>query len=522
MLARALSLRAADGRLGARGAALLLALAAFAYRPLVWSALELPTSARLEGWLFRPSQLPMPLVLALAAWLLARRRARLLALPARRAPLGAALLAALGASLFAWAQLTRAADLLLPSLSAHLLAAAAAVRGLAGCRAWALPALVLPFGAQIPAPLQDEIVWRLQLATTSAAAWLVESLGGELARGGVMLRTGAHSFQVIDSCSGLNGIEILGLIALIVRELFAISGWRTWLLLSLAPALGFALNAVRIAYVATSPNPEALAGLQGDHTPQGLALLIAGTLILYGVGWLLVRGGRAGGQRARSASSADALPRGVWRLAAGWLALLALVSASLPPFELATEPPLAATAELPLRAAGWESEALIGDLIFFGSAGRLLHRRYQPVAAGERAAEQAVEVFAGFETSESPETSQLLSSKLAAPGPDWDVVRRGRTTLWALQRDADLCIATRRPGGEHAVVYIWRPGDHGLWRESWRSLLALEKTPFRRERARRVVRLVAFAPHDGTLVLDRARQRLDGFIAAFRAQLAAL
>jgi hypothetical protein len=211
----------------------------------------------------------------------------------------------------------------------------------------------------------------------------------------------------------------------------------------------------------------------------------------------------------------------VWGLAASGIAILAAVSVSVPPFDTADAVTIKPKSELPERAAGWESERLIGDLMFFGTAGQLLHRRYQPVAAGERAAEQAVELFVGFETTGSPERSQLLSSKLAWPGPDWDVVRSSRTTLWTLQRDADLSIASRQPGAEHAVVYSWRPGDLGLWRESWRSLLALDATPFRRERARRVVRLIAFAPHDGTLVLDRAKQRLDSFITVFRAELAA-
>jgi hypothetical protein len=33
---------------------------------------------------------------------------------------------------------------------------------------------------------------------------------------------------------------------------------------------------------------------------------------------------------------------------------------------------------------------------------------------------------------------------------------------------------------------------------------------------------VAYAPHDGQLVLDQAKQRLDRFVSAFREELAAL
>ena len=91
-----------------------------------------------------------------------------------------------------------------------------------------------------------------------------------------------------------------------------------------------------------------------------------------------------------------------------------------------------------------------------------------------------------------------------------------------LKRDADLAVASQGPGGQHAVIYAWRPRHRGLWRESWRDLLALESSPFRRQGPRAAVRLVAYAPHAGQLALDRARQRLDRFIVAFREELADL
>ena len=61
---------------------------------------------------------------------------------------------------------------------------------------------------------------------------------------------------MIDGCSGLRGILILSLVALIVRELFAHAGAREWLVVLVAPLLGHALNVVRIAWVATSEHPE--------------------------------------------------------------------------------------------------------------------------------------------------------------------------------------------------------------------------------------------------------------------------
>ena len=304
-----------------------------------------------------------------------------------------------------------------------------------------------------------------------------------------------------------------------MRELFADAGRRPWLLLPLAPPLGFALNLVRVAYVATSDNPEALAGMQGDHTPQGLAVLGAGTAILYVSGALLAGRARRSDPPA-AAVAPQPLASRTWLFAAGWLAALTLVSWAVAPFDPSARFP-SPTRPLPEQSNGWTSEPLIGDPLFFGAGGHMLHRRYAPQAQGPSSAEQTIEVYVGFEAVDYPDTS-MLSSKLAWPGPDWVMLRREPVTLYPLQREGRLAIAARPPSDLHAVVYTWHPGDLGLWRESLRSLLALDASPFRRERERRAVRILAFAPHAGPIVLDRAKQRLDRFVTLFREELADL
>jgi exosortase/archaeosortase family protein len=367
----------------------------------------------------------------------------------------------------------------------------------------------------------DEIVWHLQVWTTDWAGWLLDASGREFLQGGVILRNAEHSFHVIDGCSGLNGIEILTLVALIVRELFADAGLRQWLLVALAPPLGFALNVVRIAYVAASPNPEALAGSDGDHTPQGLAVLMAGTGILYALGWAMARKTAAGSPAPPShppAAAVGGMPCGI---AACGLAVLAVLTSTLPGFS--TEGPASRPwrIDFPERGSGWTSEKATPQPWFTGVLPRSIHRRYELEGAPDRPPE-VVDLLIAYEEVSAPGLSRLLSSKRALPGPDWDLVRHSRERLWLLDRDADLAVASRGPGDEHAVVYAWRPRDRGFWRESWRSLLALESSPLRREAPRAAVRLVAYAPHDGQLVLDQARQRLDRFITAFREELAAL
>ena len=151
-------------------------------------------------------------------------------------------------------------------------------------------------------------------------------------------------------------------------------------------------------------------------------------------------------------------------------------------------------------------------------ASHQIHRRFEREARGL----EAVELFVGRETPALPDSSQLLASKLAQPGPSWKLESSDERRLWLLDRSAQLSVSTRPSDEARAVAYTWRLRDGGLWSESWRALLALESSPFKRERARTVVRILTYAPHDGSVALDRAKQRLDGFIGAFREELSAL
>jgi exosortase len=501
--------------------ALAIGFGAIAYHPLLASALHAPTFHQLETWLFRPSQLPALLVLGVAGWLLWRRRERLIALPDRRDRGTAIGLASAAVALFAWATLTRSADVLFVSLSAAVLAFGSAARGRAGARALLLPALALGLGIGIPLPLRDEIVWSLQRATAIGSQWLLVSLGRELTREGVVLRSAEHSFQVIDGCSGLQGIATLLLVAILVGELLALSAGQRGLLAAIAPGLGYALNTVRIAYIAGSPNPEAYAGLQGDHTPQGLALLAGGTALLYGLGRVLARGSSPAAVPPRASQATRPMP---WRSVATGLGLLAALSLALPPFALPADAASSNQLRFPEQRSFWKS-APIGsdDPFFFGTLvpGQSFHRRYQR-GTGPKWID-TVDLFIAVERDDGGDAYGRWSSKLQWPGPDWNVERRLRARIWDLGTEAELAVAERATGTERAVIYTWRPRDRGLWRESWRSLLALEASPFRRERKRAVVQLVAYSPwRDDPVALDRARLRLDRFIALFRDELAAL
>jgi len=501
---------------------LALVLLAFAYRALLVAALR-PASSEFEQWFFTPEQQSPLLPIAIAIWLLARRTPRLLALPDRIAPALVGALLAAGVGLFTWACLAGERSLLLPSLAANLLAFAAAIRGRAGCRAVLLPALVLLLGVPIPAPLRGEIVWRLQVWSAQGATWLLRAAGAEVVQGGVQIHHGDYAFTVIETCSGLRGIEILTLIALAIRELFAASGSRSWIVVGIAPWLGFALNVLRIVAVvafAERAGADGNALESWDHTPQGIALLLAGTASLYALGRRLAGSAeRSGaGPRADADTKSPRAPRrSVQAAALGALAGLALLSLSVSPLpRVALPPPI----ELPLEHAGWRGEDLMLDRLVVGQfqPGQVLHRRYQRRGRGP-ASPQIVDLLVGYEDAENP-SSRLFSPKLLVPDHDWSLVEARPARLWLLGLDARAAVASR--DSELVLAYLWRLRDDGLWRETWRAAWALDVGPWRRERRRAVVRLTTPLAHAGPAARDRAKQVLDRFVGDFRSELARL
>jgi exosortase/archaeosortase family protein len=481
-----------------------LVLAALAYSPLLRESAFAPSRYGFESALFRPAPMPALLTIAIAAWLAWRRRAR----AAPWGVLGSLALFALAAGASTWAALTHAPYLLCASAAALLL-------GFAG-RAMALPAVVLLLAIALPAPLEAELVWQLQRLATAGAATLVSAFGRESVAGSAMMWIGPHEYWVIDGCSGLRGILILTLVALIVRELFAHAGARAWAAVLLAPLLGHALNVVRIAWVAGSEQPGELAdlsGFAGDHTPQGLAVIGIGTAVLYLCDWALARGATPA-----TPVSAIAMPLR-WRTIAVALAALAAIALFVPPFGAPPAPPALA---FPDAAAGWISEPLVPDPNFVGPLppGASVHRRYVRSDASGRV--RRVELLAVAEHPPPLATHSLFASKLLWPGGGWLVNEHRAAPLPALAREVELSQAIYAPGPERALTYLWRARDRGLLRESLRALLALDATPWRRARPRVVVRLVSPTPRGGPVAYDIAKRTLDVFASDFRAALAAL
>jgi len=471
------------------------------------SAEPLVSEAELDRMLFESDPLPAGAAIAVAAWLLWRRWNEFAALPQVR-PRFAPVFFAPGILAAAWSALNDAPDWLLLSLDAHLLAFAAWTRGRAGVRVLITPAIALLFAVPLPGPFENEVIWSLQRFAASGTVWLHGLAGLGTTGDGVMLSRQGSGFLVIETCSGLRTLLILSLVSLVIRDLFRESGWRSWLAVVLAPPVACLANLVRVAWVVASGASEASAG----HVSQGLSTLAAGTLILFGLAHVFCR---AEPERRATTPPPCRLP---WRLACGVLLVTAAVTHLIPAWPLSEAGRFAALDAFADREE-WVGEDLSPDWLFLGSLpfGSVVQRRFERETEGGRI--DVVELFAGRESAREPRSSPF-SSNLALPARDWGVLQREKRSDWRLFLELDVVVATR--GDERALVRTWRPGSERLLHETLRSLFALERGPFGRERPRTFVRLATPLLEGGTADRRAAERILDGFVVDYREALDAL
>ena len=226
-----------------------------------------------------------PIILALAAWLLYRKRLTIAAAAAsdRPAPvLGAVLFAlgwlayAVGRSQFIWmleagAQIPVLAGLLLFFGGRRALKAA-----------W-FPLLFLLFMIPLPADLVSMVTAPLKSAVSTVAAWLLYGLGYPVGRSGVILTVGQYQLLVADACAGLNSMFTLESLGLLYMNLMNYkSPTRNVALALLIIPISFVANVVRVMILVLVTYHFGDAAGQGFvHGFAGMVLfLVALTLIL--------------------------------------------------------------------------------------------------------------------------------------------------------------------------------------------------------------------------------------------------
>jgi EpsI family protein len=452
---------------GIAGANLLLAV--FAYRDLLAERPKTSLSLGVEGWFFEPSDTSPPVIALLVLWLVMRRWRRLSRLPAVAGPpllTGLLLTAGLGA--YVWSIRVAAPDLQAFALFFHVLGVAHWLAGGAALRIVLVPAVVLLFAVPMPAPLLNQVVWRLQIWTADYSGFLLYALDLPALVSGDQILRSDNVFAIIETCT--------------------------------APFVAFVIHGFRALGLILNPH----SGVAAVHNLQGIVMLLGGVLLLYGLDGLL---GRLVPHRKppppplAAGSAAGPLTRRLLAVTA-LLGLLIGLSLVVHPWRLEPLGQRLPAETIARDLDGWRASDLKTDWLFLGKAGfrQSIHRRYT------RGAEQ-VELFVGTGALERRHRS-LFSPKTGLPGSGWIVEERGRETQGG--REVDVKVV--RKGTRRLLVHHWYEQTSGLGGEAARALLGLDSSPLRREAVPVVVRLATRVGREPAS-RDAARSRLARFTA---------
>lgn len=476
--------------------------------------------AEFEYWFFIPTRDSGALSILVASWFLWNRRARFASTPA--APIGwphwaGAVVVTL---LFVWVVWMRVQAQLIPLVCLTMAAMGAAWGGRAGLRLIAMPSAALLLALPPPSPIQAEIIWRLQGLTAAGADLVLTLAGYSIELEGTDLRFGGHAFVIIEACSGWRGIQVLSLMGLLATELRGLSFRRGIWVVAAAMPLGIVLNIIRACLVMLT-NEEMDTALFESHTPQGVAVLMLGSLVLYGFAALLERREvRVDATRQRETSAWIATPRNSFRR---WAVFgltfpiaLSLISVLFPVLRDPLQRPRIQLFNFPEELGPWRGTPLDVDYFFPYStpANRQLHIDYRdPDAKGGG---DLVDLFVAREIPTSSGLDRMPDVKLLHPASDWTLDSRQRARVWQLKIDAEKAFLHREAGSKWTYVIAWRPHDGGLLQESLRSLLGLyDCDRSNSDCARIVIRIAVPIVHPDDAGRDRAVRTANRFIDDF-------
>lgn len=216
-----------------------------------------------------------PIVLAVSAWLLFRRRHALAALPVpQRTDVAWGVL---GVGMVCLA-LGRSQSVAVLEVGSQLLVLSGLLllfRGAAGLRLCAFPVLFLLFTVPLPGLLAATLTAPLKLAVSTASTALLHAIGYPIARQGVILSVGPYQLLVADACAGLNSIFMLEALVLLYMNLM---GYRDrvrnlFLVLAALP-ISIVANIIRVVVLVLVTYHF------GDAAGQGFVHDFAGILLL--------------------------------------------------------------------------------------------------------------------------------------------------------------------------------------------------------------------------------------------------
>ncbi len=479
-----------------------LGLVGWAYADLLGLGTRYGFAKGVEYWLFKPSDSAPLVIILISAWLLYRRSPRIRALSlAAGSPLLALPFYVVCVAAYAWAAYTGSLDMRVVSFTAFLFGSLALFYGRPGIAALWLPAAFMLFALRIPAAFQLSMLYELQMTTAKYAGWLLYTIGETAFVSGDQIIRATQKFQVVEGCSGMRSLETLTMLTILMADLFDRRGWHAFLLLCSAPIVAFALNGVRVLTIVLNPHSD----IATIHNAQGIGVLMAGLLIIYGFDEVLERVLPASANPPFKAKRVHASPRpGAAMIGLAASGAIACVLLAIGHFGPVWTPP-AATGPRVYDAVNaalgeWPSTKLETDYNFLGSArfDQHLHRAYA-------LPDGVVDVFV-VTGSQHEVGSSALSPMTVHPGSGFEKIERledvsieglPAMSAWIMRRDKR----------EVLVWHAWI-GRDGLVAESLRGLFALERSPLARPKAPVIVRLSTEIEGSGPEARDAAVTKL--------------
>ena len=223
-----------------------------------------------------------PIILAVAAWMLYRKRDAIAAAPLNPAPVAGMLLFAIGwlayaagRSQFIWMLEVGSQIPLLAGLILYF-------RGPAALRAAWFTLFFLIFMVPLPGDFVGMVTTPLKSAVSAVAATALYHLGYPVGRSGVILTVGPYQLLVADACAGLNSmftLEALGLLYMNLMNYKSVT--RNVLLAILIIPTSFIANIVRVMILVLVTYHF------GDQAGQGFVHGFAG-MVLFLVALMLI------------------------------------------------------------------------------------------------------------------------------------------------------------------------------------------------------------------------------------------
>jgi exosortase/archaeosortase family protein len=255
-----------------------------------------------------------------------------------------------------------------------------------------------------------------------------------------------------------------------MMDLFRRRGWHAWVIVLTAFPMAFFLNGIRAVLLILNPHSQ----ISAIHNLQGVAILLAGMVLLFLLDGLLERFARPGtGSRERAGAGSDA--QGPSNIAAGVVATvmasLVVMSVWAPRWEREPRVALDLSRRMASELGSYLSRELEIDRLFLGSAGfsDSFTRRFS-------GGDDAVEFFMGVGDRTERHRS-ALSPKTSIPGSGWIVQEEDMMVLEPDSREVRARVL--RKGSQRYFVVDWVEGSRGWGAEVLRSLAAMDRSPLR-------------------------------------------